>query len=412
MKNYIYILFLFCLVLSGCGLAEPWKDWQNECEMSDYRLRPSELKKVLCEPAGWKMIYEGVTFYFQFNEGGTLNSDTNEKMLDNALEDVTYSLDFQGEETLLISIQNGGMLQYLDENAESTLLVSTFSESEVVATGRDFGKTMTLVPVSTAELQQAKEMKRKAIIAYNKLLAVDKLKSELNNGTFCSTSADVLAHYLLSCDISGAWSLRVSYVENGIVNHEQHAVDINLTNDENAELALDSPVSVGGITIGKFYYNYLSAKLTTDNAQVQCDTRKISDLVAWYAGGNWKTHKIDKDVIHADFKGMFHADVELDDRNPRNLVVCPWNGMGSYVGFNLSLKADNVSGRVVFKLGNPYDMFGWNNNPDDYARVEQDYAKFLSFCRSADGLYFCSNANGTVVYVLSADSEQWFRMKQ
>ena len=83
MKNYIYILFLFCLVLSGCGLAEPWKDWQNEGEMSDYRLRPSELKKVLCEPAGWKMIYEGVTFYFQFNEGGTLNSDTNEKMLDN-----------------------------------------------------------------------------------------------------------------------------------------------------------------------------------------------------------------------------------------------------------------------------------------------------------------------------------------
>ena len=42
-------------------------------------------------------------------------------------------------------------------------------------------------------------------------------------------------------------------------------------------------------------------KLNIDNANVVCDTRKASDIAAWYADG-WKTHIVDQDEIHADLR--------------------------------------------------------------------------------------------------------------
>jgi hypothetical protein len=51
---------------------------------------------------------------------------------------------------------------------------------------------MILTPVSTAALQQAKERKRLAIIAYNKAQAMDLLKGELNNGVFRRSSSSFL----------------------------------------------------------------------------------------------------------------------------------------------------------------------------------------------------------------------------
>lgn len=69
MKKLIYIMLsLCCLVFYSCGMTEPWKDWEHEGDMSADRLRPSEVKELLCAADGWKMIYQGVTFYFQFDE--------------------------------------------------------------------------------------------------------------------------------------------------------------------------------------------------------------------------------------------------------------------------------------------------------------------------------------------------------
>ena len=174
---------------------------------------------------------------------------------------------------------------------------------------------------------------------------------------------------------------------------------------------MGSNVTVDGISLNKLYYNYLNGEIETDNANVVCDTRKASDIAAWYADG-WKTHIVDQDEIHADFKGIFHSGVEFDDRNPRNLIACPWSGMGSYIGFAVTMTADNATGRIFISLGEPYDLFGWNNNPADYNRVQQDYSKFLSFCVSEDGFYWSYDDNDSMVYVLSATGERWFRMKK
>ena len=250
-----------------------------------------------------------------------------------------------------------------------------------------------------------------AIIAYNKAQAMDLLKGELNNGVFRRSSSSFLAHYLIICDESNNWKVKISAIDNGVVKHTEYPMIIDTTNDENAVLTLGSNVTVDGISLNKLYYNYLNGEIETDNANVVCDTRKASDIAAWYADG-WKTHIVDQDEIHADFKGIFHSGVEFDDRNPRNLIACPWSGMGSYIGFAVTMTADNATGRIFISLGEPYDLFGWNNNPADYNRVQQDYSKFLSFCVSEDGFYWSYDDNDSMVYVLSATGERWFRMKK
>lgn len=84
-----------------------------------------------------------------------------------------YSLDFEGEKVVLLTLQNGGMLQYLGENQENTFVITGYSDSQIVATGQVNGKTMILNSVTAVELQQAKERKRLAIIAYNKAQAME-----------------------------------------------------------------------------------------------------------------------------------------------------------------------------------------------------------------------------------------------
>lgn len=337
------MLSLCCLVFYSCGMTEPWKDWEHEGDMSADRLRPSEVKELLCAADGWKMIYQGVTFYFQFDEEGNVASDSDETLLKNEVG-TDYSLDFQGEKAVLLTLLNGGMLQYLNENSETTFVITGYSDSQITAVGQTHGKEMILTPVSTAALQQAKERKRLAIIAYNKAQAMDLLKGELNNGVFRRSSSSFLAHYLIICDESNNWKVKISAIDNGVVKHTEYPMIIDTTNDENAVLTLGSNVTVDGISLNKLYYNYLNGEIETDNANVVCDTRKASDIAAWYADG-WKTHIVDQDEIHADFKGIFHSGVEFDDRNPRNLIACPWSGMGSYIGFAVTMTADNATGR-------------------------------------------------------------------
>ena len=86
--------------------------------------------------------------------------------------------------------------------------------------------------------------------------------------------------------------------------------------------------------------------------------------------------------------------------------------MSSYIGIKLSVTANDETGRIFIQWGEIYDLLGWNNNPADYALVERDYEKFLSFCSSNEGLYWTYDDDNKMVYVLSATGEQWFRMKQ
>ena len=68
---------------------------------------------------------------------------------------------------MLLTLLNGECYN-LNENSETTFVITGYSDSQITAVGQTHGKEMILTPVSTAALQQAKERKRLAIIAYNK----------------------------------------------------------------------------------------------------------------------------------------------------------------------------------------------------------------------------------------------------
>ena len=82
MKKIRYTLLASCLfALCGCGTTDVWKDWEDQGTMNEEtRLRPSEVKKLLCAADGWKLSYEGVDFYLQFDENGNVITNTNEKI--------------------------------------------------------------------------------------------------------------------------------------------------------------------------------------------------------------------------------------------------------------------------------------------------------------------------------------------
>lgn len=62
-----------CVAFTGCGMADPWKKWEGEGELSADRLLPSELKTALCAQEWWKTQYAGKEFTIlvnSFTEGG------------------------------------------------------------------------------------------------------------------------------------------------------------------------------------------------------------------------------------------------------------------------------------------------------------------------------------------------------
>lgn len=160
MKKIRYTLLASCLfALCGCGTTDVWKDWEDQGTMNEEtRLRPSEVKKLLCAADGWKLSYEGVDFYLQFDENGNVITNTNEKILRPELE-AQYHLDFKGEQTVLLTLAGNTSLQYLKNNQESTFLISSYASDLIAATGQAHGLTMNLSPVTTADLAANRETK-------------------------------------------------------------------------------------------------------------------------------------------------------------------------------------------------------------------------------------------------------------
>ena len=76
---------------------------------------------------------------------------------------------------------------------------------------------------------------------------MDLLKGEVNNGVFRRSSSSFLAHYLIICDESNNWKVKISAIDNGVVKHTEYPMIIDTTNDENAVLTLGSYVTVDGI---------------------------------------------------------------------------------------------------------------------------------------------------------------------
>lgn len=413
MKRPIYIILTLCLALSSCGMTDVWKDWENEGTMSEDRLRPSEVKALLCSGDGWKMTYEGTTFYFQFTTGGNVTSDSNETMLESAVES-EYYLDFKGAKQVLLTIQGSGMLQYLSENSEQTWVITDYSAEQIVAHGQENGLDMVLTPTTKAEMEQAQEAKRQAIIAHNKAQALELLKTSLSNGLLRDASSNAfIAHYAFTCDESDNWGINIAFFDGTALKHESYAVSVNTDNDENAILSIDGGLTVGGASIAAIYYGYETGAMSTSNAGVAVDSSTSSEMVDMY-NNSWKTHVVDRSSICEAFADLNTAQLEFDDRTPRNIVVCPGSSSegdwsNDYVLFNISARADNNTGRIYLTNTGATVLLG-SGNENNINAARATFQPFLDFCFSEEGIYMYEDSD-SYVYVLSPTSDLWFRMR-
>lgn len=146
-----------CVAITGCGMADPWKKWEGEGELSADRLLPSELKTALCAQEWWKTQYADEEFFFSFSEDGKVRSSStlNEKPLE-----TEYTIDWSKETEVIVNFTGNTHLNYLAaDQKEFTVLVSAFTEQQIDAVGKDNAKTFKLVPGTQAEYQAMEDFK-------------------------------------------------------------------------------------------------------------------------------------------------------------------------------------------------------------------------------------------------------------
>jgi len=408
MKKYTFILFVLSLAFTSCSTTDVWKKWENEGTMSENRLRPSEVKKLLYSTEVWKMDYENTEFYFQFSEGGAVITDSDASILKNQV-DTDYYLDYKGENTVLLTIVGKGIMQYLTNDSEEVLEITQYSSSQITAHGQNNSEDMVLVPSTISELNAVQEVKRKAIIDYNKQQSLQLLKASYSNGIIRNANSNVMAHYSIICDDDDNWSVTISCIVDNVLTHNKYDLSLNIDSDEKASLNFEDAVDLQGILLNNIFYNYDNGELTTDNSNLNIDLDKASSLIEFYNSGDWHTHKVDLINICTDLESL-PASIEFDDRSPRNIVFCPNDTQQwFYTFFTPSLSSDDaLTNRIYFKnngISNPYGGYG-----DDIAHVEDQFATFIDFIFSEDGLWMFEDAD-SYVYVISPTTDMWFRMK-
>ncbi len=412
MKKLTYIVLTLCLALYSCGMTDVWKDWEDEGTLSTDRLKPSEVKEILCAAEGWKMTYKGIDFYFQFNDGGYVISDTDESILENKVED-GYHLDFKGADKVFLTLENAGALKYLTEGSEETLVITAYTNQKITAKGEVNGVAMDLTPVTSVEIKKNDDAKKAAIVARNKALFLSKVQTELYNGVIRDANGKFIAHYA----ISGAnnESIKISVLENRVLTHYERTLTIG-ADDENGTFNFDA-VTLNGSSVKQILYRFDNSAMSTDT---KLSVAPNKDARGFFTGSSYKTYVISKNNSKGDAKEELWqelswksvGDIELSDRDVRPLVLCPGSEDAVwYTFFDANWTVKTEFDRIYFTKSKGYMPYG---GADRIAEVEQKLTKFFAGWFHADGLYVVQETNGGVAYLyfVSPTTSNWFKLQK
>lgn len=411
MKKLTYILLTLCLTLYSCGMTDVWKEWENEGKMSPDRLKPSEVKKALCAAEGWKINYEGHICYFQFDENGTVITDTDKSILEDKVES-DYHLDFDGEKVVLLTMS--GALKYLPGSPEETFAITDISDREIVMTGRTDARELNFVPVTTAELKANENDKADALILKKKLEELAKN----GTGVFRNDEERFVVHYAISRNENGNGSIRLSRLNQRVLEHEDIALTWEM-GDELVTFTLDEPIAIDGNSLQHLYYSFTTHAMTSDCA-LTLDPNK--DIVNYYTGSSWKKHKITNYYDHGDAKEELWeelawrgvGDIEMDDRPERYFVLCPGpEDLIWYILYPTNWTVGDDADRIYFNSGQPTQPYG-SHDSEDINRANANLSKFFTAFYDEDGFYMIQDRVQvkdkmiSYVYFLSPTSDNWF----
>ena len=324
MSNYVKIATMaLCLMLSGCGLTNPYEKWLTDDQDPD-RLRPSELKAVLCDVGTWVVDYDGTDVYFQFGTDWSLTSDSE---ISQVATNSTYNLMSISAKEISLTLVGAGHISYIESGAEETYIVKEFSSSSISAVGKSSGKALTFVPGDKDALAAIAASKEALLVTVE--LCNDFVSAGFKTAVAHNADGDFVCHFSINPEPR---TMQFDVIVDGELSHTTVGVEAN----EDGSLDFVSSITLDGKEV--------SGLVSTSNgvAFKGGDGLKVKsngDSRIYYLGGDYRTHAINlandrgeavqyvyNEIIPHDEWG----DIELNERVTRPLVFCPENDKERY----------------------------------------------------------------------------------
>lgn len=398
------------ILLSGCGLTDPWKEWENSGNLPEDRMLPSDVLQTLCAADWWKFDYEGETFYFRFYDDGTAIS--NSTLLRDELT-TEYHFNWDNAYSVELTINEGGHLGYLESGNETEFLITAYSATSVTSTGVNTGAEFDFVSTSSDEVDAMVEEKAEEVARVEATQRI--IDAGLDYGAVYSGS-DFVAHYYMDFSDENSYTVRFDLMDDGVLTHQ--TLDIEVDINSVISFATGTTVTVDGNTVtGMAFSDGAMSLIGAESLTVNSNTASAN----WYSGvsSGYSTYMFNgtKGDASADLKAEFQSklsewnQVELSDRTGRPLFFCPaitddgrW-----YVGIysNSAPEVDSVQRDIVhFDGGTRGDMsMGGDTKWIDY--ILTNYPELMDFYFNEAGIVVVNDSASTLVWLLSPVNGDW-----
>ena len=393
MSNYVKIaMTALCIILSGCGLTNPYEKWLTDDQDPD-RLRPSELKAVLCDVGTWVVDYDGTDVYFQFGTDWSLTSDSD---IPQVATNSTYNLMSISPKEISLTLVGAGHFSYIESGAEETYIVKEFSSSSISAVGKSSGKALTFVPGDENAL---------AAIAATKealLVTVDICNSFVSSGfktaAVHNADGDFVCRFAINPEPR---TLQFDVIAEGELSHTTVGVEAN----EDGSLDFVSSITLDG------------------------------KEVSYYLGGDYETHAINlrygrgdavQYVVNEITPHDEWGDIEFNERETRPLVFCPDNDKERYwytffdsfkeeEGAKVSSQYNDI---IFMSKSDGYMPFGcWEDDKgeiDNAPEILNTMPRFMNGYFHKDGLILVHDYDDegySYMWIISPTTDYWVRAR-
>ena len=418
MSNYVKIaMTALCLVLSSCGLTNPYEKWLTG-EDPD-RLRPSELKNLLCDVGTWVVDYDGTDVYFQFGSDWSLTSDSD---IPQVATSATYNLMSVSAREISLTLVGAGHLSYIEQDADEAYIVKAFSSSAISATGKNSGKELTFVPGDESALTALAAAKAALLVtveACNAFVSAGYKTAAVHNA-----AGDFVCRFAINPEPR---TIQFDVLAGGELTHTTVVVEA----DADDNLDFESSLTLAGVTVtglmstgnGVAFKGGSGLKVTTNGA-----TR------TYFLGGDYVTHAFSLRYGRGDAVQYLYdelnphdewGDIELNERDKRPIVFCPDNDKEKYwyTFFDVieEEKGPQVSSQyndIIFipKTSGYMPFGGWEDGKggeyDNAAEILNVLPRLMNALFHKDGLILVRDfdAEGySNLWVLSPTTDFWLK---
>ena len=156
------LISILCVASAGCTMVNPYENWGDEGLHAADRLLPSDLKAALCSQEWWKAEYAEKSLYFSFEEEGIARSSST---MNEATVNTGYHLNWLNDYEVEIKFDKETHLALLaDGFREQSLVVTSFTDSTIVAKGTENGTEIIFAPASEEEYSAMESFKLNYIL--------------------------------------------------------------------------------------------------------------------------------------------------------------------------------------------------------------------------------------------------------